>query len=247
MMRRLCNSQQIRASMAQLPPELEPLRRSFVMAFESDRRGTLQSESGGYFNNSISYSNWTVQERIPNRLYDLLRALNRDVVPSRTALFQTSFTFRRASYSTASTGRADSYIIFGEFPFGRWHAGQITDIMVQERSEGKGFKVHVAIRHHRELTEADKQHDFYLAQDRAGSIGDIGRLFYKKKSRHTTLIDVKDIVCHCALNPIPLAKVSEMCVHIRPLYRVSSMRLSEEPAHIITRCRAELEWTDCKH
>lgn len=133
MIRRLCTSQQIRASMARLPAELEPLRHSFVMAFDSDDRGTLQSESGGYFNNSINYSNWTVKEQIPQRLYELLCALDPDRIPSRTALFQTSFTFRRASYSAASTGRADSYVIFGNYPLGRWYAGQITDIMVQER------------------------------------------------------------------------------------------------------------------
>ena len=221
MMRRLCMSQEIRSSIGQVPPELEGLQDFFANAFEHDARGTLQSETGSFFDNRLSFSNWTKVTKIPSDLYFLLYDRDPTRVPSSTALLQTSVTFGRATYSTASSSEGNSYIIYGEYPNGVWYAGQISDIIVQPHENSDAYEVHLAVRQFDRLSEKDVAMDYYLAQRRSGSLGDIGCLFYKKKGANKTLMDIKDIVCHFMWNPVPVPEVSRQCIHVRPLFRVS--------------------------
>ena len=220
MMKRLCMSQEIRASLGRVPEGLEDLETYFVNAFDCDGRGTLQSESGSFFDNKISFPNHTKLSKIPLDLYSLIRGRDQTRVPYDTAFFQASIKFGRASYSTASSSKGDSYVIYGDYPEGAWFAGQISDIIVQ-RVDHAQYEVHVAVRHFDRLSRNDSAMDFYLAQQRSGCLGDIGCLFYKRKSAHKTLMDLKDVVCHFMCNPVPVPGVARECIHVRPLFWVS--------------------------
>lgn len=201
-------------------------------AFDSDGRGTLQSESGGYFDNKITYSNTTKKEDIPADLYLLICDKDRDAVPSRQALFQSSITYGRATYSTKPTSENNSYVVFGDYPTGKWYPAQIISIMIQSLGgNADGFYTHVAVRCFEPLKNEDVSRDFYLAQRRSGSLGDIGHLFYKRKSKQTILLDVSDIVCHFACNPVQVPGITRSCIHVRPCFRVSRKAIITHHIH----------------
>jgi hypothetical protein len=130
MLTRVCMSQDIRALLKDLPSDLDIVQDFFVQAFESDERGTLPNEIGGYHDQIFTFPNSTKTKLLTDELYALVQSRNPCTIPSRRALLQNYIKYRRATYSTSDTSEANSYVVIGNYPHGDWHAAQITDIII---------------------------------------------------------------------------------------------------------------------
>jgi hypothetical protein len=224
MLTRFCMSQNIRDTVQNLPQELEAVKDSFIETFESDGRGTLPNEIGSHFDRVATFRNTTKYTRLSDELYGLLCNRNPNDVPSQRALMQTSFEYRRATFSAKDHSKDNSYVIIGSYPDAEWCAAQITEIIVQPRQGAileDSFDLVVVLKMFSMVNEHDASHDFYLAQNR--HIG-VGSLFYKKAQPQKQLANIQDIVCHFSCNPLPkIPGISRDCIHVLPLYRVSTL------------------------
>ena len=224
MLTRVCESQNIRTAMRNLPPELDGVEDSFASTFESDRRGTLPVEVGSYFDRHVSFPNTKRMTELPDDLYALLQRRNPNSNPSRKALLQPYIDYRRAIYARHNNAEANSHVIIGEYPFGKWNAARITDIIalhdgIQSGSSVAAYDLVVAVQLFIELSEDDTSKDFYRAQKREFGVG---CLFYKRTRQEKRLIRAEDIVCHFAGNVIgEVPGIGKHCIHVLPLYRVS--------------------------
>jgi hypothetical protein len=226
MLARLCMSQNIHVLLKNLPPELGTIGEAFSRAFDSDQRGTLPNEVGGYQDRIFTFPNSVTVTQLGDEMYTLLRSCYPNTMPPRGALLQPSIIYRRATYSTFNTSEANSFVILGDCCSGNWRAAQITDIIVQKTEELNPvmqYRTVIAVHLFNRLSDNDLPRDIYMAEGRNMSVG---RLFYKRPDTTKILVQVEDLTCHFARNPLPkVPGINKDCIHIRPLYRVSHMYL----------------------
>jgi hypothetical protein len=226
MLTRLCMSQNIHVLLKNLPPELATIGESFSRAFDSDQRGTLPNEVGGYQNQTFTFPNSVTVTQLGDEIYALLRSYYPGRMPLRGALLQPSIIYRRATYSTFNTSEANSFVILGDCYSSNWRAAQITDIIVQKTEELNPviqYRTVIAVRLFDRLSDDDLSSDIYTAKGRNFSVG---CLFYKRPDTTKILVQVEDVTCHFARNPLPkVPGINKDCIHVRPLYRVSHVYL----------------------
>jgi hypothetical protein len=171
--------------------------------------------------NLFEYSNDSVRSSLENEVFDLLKEYlmrtGRKNISANSKFYpQDTVTRRGVAYSTSLTSPGNSFVLFGDYPRGLWHAGQITSIFVWEGGTKRGVPYCFAvIDRFRDLSPADRKYDIY----RQYPSHIAGKLIYAEQPERT-LVPLEAIICHLAATSYKSDSFLKECLHILPLDRV---------------------------
>lgn len=217
---------------------MESLGTAFQDAFQSDRRGTLQSDLQAMHDLASPF--FKVVYAKDGRE---LNAYERDILrpdlgsqPSDTIIRHESLEYRGVIYKVHegpvnmnTTG--DSHIILGIDVHKPWHPGRLEGIYEVRSANMDPPQTKLLVRMYECLTDRDSYFDLYRAFTVAG-----GMIYYSSFQARLRLASPGDILSHFALTPNIIESIVRPHIHVLPLDRVS---VNFNPVQHLTHSRLE--------
>jgi hypothetical protein len=194
----------------------------FIKITEQDKRGFLLNDIWAAENsNAFQYNNNSVHSSLEKEVFDLLKVSftqnsQENVCASSKFYLQDTVTRHGVVYSSSRASSGNSFILFGDYPNGRWYAGQITSMFVWERNiQHSPRRCFAVIDCFRDLLPKDCQHDLYCQY----SPNIAGRLVYAEQ-RERTVVPLEKIICHFAATSYSSDSILQQLLHVLPLDKV---------------------------
>ena len=186
--------------------------KAFSSIFNSETRGTFFNDNLAFEDtDQFSYKNTLSSSSIPSYLQPLFRDKWGQLIPP-SVFFQNSISRQGVTFSKRGISEGDSLIIIGSTR--QWKACRIIDIIVVPTRHGPDSP-YVVVEPYSALSAGDKASDCFRRYPYAG------RLVYNR-TESPFLVKASEILCHFAATPVKIAQIKGDCLHVLPLFRVSS-------------------------